>query len=173
MTLEFEPQLVDEVYEELKIIAGRTLRGFHARQSLNATDVVHEAWLRMQDQKCYAELGRRAFLTMGAVTIRRVLLDYVRKGRAEKRGGNAHRVPLFDSVALETGPSIDLLALNDALEQLAVHHPREAQAVELRFFGGLTHKEIAEALGVSLGTINADWNFARPWLALKLGEGAQ
>lgn len=167
---ELPRELLEEIYDELRAVARRTLAGWHA-QSVNATALVHEAWEKMRNQECYAGLDRAAYLSVAALSIRRILVDHCREKQTAKRGGDRERVPLFDSLVLDSGPSIDLLALDEALRRLAEIEPRRAQVVDLRYFGGLTEPEVAEALGVSLRTVADDWRFARAWLARRLGEG--
>ncbi len=167
---ELPRELIEEIYDELRAVARRTLAGWRA-QSLDATALVHEAWEKIREQDCSAGLDRAAYLGVAALSIRRILVDHYREKQTAKRGGDRQRVPLFDSVVLETGPSVDLLALDEALQGLAAITPRRAQVVDLRYFGGLTEPEVAEALGVSLRTVSDDWRFARAWLARRLGGG--
>ena len=165
------PELAREIYDELRAVARKCLRGWRAGHSLEATALVHEAWLRMERQDCFAELGREAFLGLAALSIRRILIEHYRARNTRRRGGDAERVPLFDSVVLDAGPTVDLLALDEALEALAAIEPCQAKVVELRFFGGLTEKEASAVLGVSLRTVSSDWRYARAWLARRLRSG--
>ena len=168
---ELPAELADEVYDELRSVARRTLGRWTPGQSLEATALVHEAWLRMAQQECFADLGRETFLSVAALSIRRILVDRYRARNTRRRSAGG-LVPLMESMVLETGPSIDLLALDEALEALAAIEPRQAQIVDLRFFGGLTENEVAEALGVSLRTVSSDWRYARAWLASRVDKEA-
>lgn len=153
------------VYDELHRIAARYVAGERSSTSLQATALVNEVCIRLLGWTPVAWQNRRHFFGVSAGMMRRVLVDIARRRLADRRGGaTAIRVP-FESVevaATERGP--DLLALDAALELLAAHDPRKAQVVELRFFGGLSVEETAEALGTSPRTVHADWAFARAWL---------
>ena len=165
------PELEDEIYDELRAVARGCLRSWRPGHSLEATALVHEAWLRLERQDCFADLGREAFLGLAALSIRRILVEHYRARNTRRRRADGERVPLFDSVVLDAGPSIDLLALDEALASLAAVEPRQAQVVELRFFGGLTEEEASRVLGVSLRTASSDWRYARAWLARRLRSG--
>lgn len=133
--------------------------------------LVNETWLRMKDQAGVAELGKRSFLAIAALNIRRILVEHHRARRTRRRDGG-DPLPLFESAALEHGPGIDILALHEALEHLETIAERSARVVELRFFGGMTEPEAADVLGVSLRTVSEDWRYARAWLAQRLGGEA-
>jgi len=159
--------LLSTAYEELRRIAEIHMRREYAGHTLQATALVHEAFLRLADQD--ARWNDRAhFCAVASQAIRRILVDHARsKGRA-KRGGDRNRVTLHDHDAVTGLPGVDILDLEEALEGLAALHARQARIVELRFFGGLTMPEIAEALGVSVRTVEGDWRMARAWLRREL-----
>ena len=153
------------VYDELHRIAARHLAGERSSISLQATALVNELCLRLLGWEPLRWQNRGHFFGVSAGMMRRVLVDVARRRRAERRGGpNAVRVPLdaIDPPAIE--PGSDVLAVDAALDALASTDPRKAKVVELRFFGGLSIEETAEALGVSVRTVHADWAFARAWL---------
>lgn len=157
------------VYDELHRIAARHLAGERASISLQATALVNELCLRLLGWEPLRWQNRGHFFGVSAGMMRRVLVDVARRRRAERRGGpKAVRVPLdaVDPPAIE--PGSDVLAVDAALEALASKDPRKAKVVELRFFGGLSIEETAEALGVSVRTVHADWAFARAWLYREL-----
>ncbi|MCB9892151.1 MAG: sigma-70 family RNA polymerase sigma factor [Planctomycetes bacterium] len=156
------------VYEELRSLAMRLLQG--PGGTLQATALVHEAWMKLSR---HAEgdgpwESRSHFLAVASKAMRQILVDHARGRSAKKRGGGAQRVTLddcLDAVESDTG---DVLALSEALRLLTELHPRQAQIVEMRFFGGATLEEVAEALSVGLSTVKADWRFARAWLRQEL-----
>jgi RNA polymerase sigma-70 factor (ECF subfamily) len=170
-------QLMPLVYDELRRLA----RGYMARESrdhtLQPTALVNEAYLRLIDQSRVNWRGRSHFRAVGARVMRRILIDHARRRGGLKRGGDLQRVTLGDSLLSPPDPDVDLpelLALNDALEELAQLDERQARVVELRFFGGLTTDEIAETLEVSERTVGNDWKHGRAWLkrALSHREGS-
>ena len=160
------------VYQELHRLAARYMAGERAGISLQATALVNEACLRLLDWDAVRWQNRAHFIGVSAQMMRRVLVDVARRRRAARRGGpGLVRVPL-DSVADPgSAPSVDLLAIDAALETFAQEDPRKAKIVELRFFGGLSIEEIAQTLGVSVRTVHADWAFARAWLYRALTTG--
>jgi RNA polymerase sigma factor (TIGR02999 family) len=158
------------VYDELLRVAHRHLAREAEGHSLSTTALVHEAYLRLRDQGTGAFNDRIHFFAMAARAMRRILVDHARRHHAAKRGSNPRRVPL-ESVerlgdgALDVEERAELLvALDEALVRLAELDSRQAQVVELRFFGGLTEEETAEALGIGLRTAKRDWAKARSWL---------
>jgi len=162
--------LVPLVHDELQRIARRCTRGDRAHQSVQATALVNEAYLRMVRVKHVDWQNRTHFLAMAARVMRRVLVDLARARHADKRGGRDVRVT-FDELALAApARETDVLRLDDALEALATLDDRKCRVVELRFFGGLTADETAVALGVSSKTVLRDWEFARAWLQRALTE---
>ena len=153
------------VYEELHRVAARYLVGERSSISLQATALVNELCLRLLGWRSVPWQNRGHFMGVSARMMRHVLVDIARRRRAERRGGpHAIRVPLEGIDIPASEPGADLLAVDMALQLLAVEDPRKAQVVELRFFGGLSIEEIAEALGISVRTVHADWAFARAWL---------
>ena len=160
--------LVPLVYDELRRLARLQMRVQAAGHTLQPTALVHEAYARLVGLKLDWQ-DRTHFLSMAARTMRRVLVDHARAKRAAKRGAGAVQVTLHDFHA-KTERSIDLLAINEAMESLSRQDERAATAIELSYFGGLTGREIAEALGISPATAERDLRFARSWLKRELSE---
>jgi RNA polymerase sigma factor (TIGR02999 family) len=162
-----ESLIFETVYEELKGIAGRQLRRERRDHTLQATALVHEAYLRLVGQEKLAGMDETAFLAIAARVMRQVLVDYARtRGRA-KRGAAAHRITLKE-VHLTTQRDVDVEALDEALTRLEALDPRQSRMVEMRYFGGMTIPEVAEALTVSPETVKRDWSMARVWLSREL-----
>ncbi|MEQ8788437.1 MAG: ECF-type sigma factor [Pirellulaceae bacterium] len=161
------------IYDQLHRLAEKALTRERAGHSLQPTLLVHDAYLRLQEQRNLNSADRSLVLAAGATIIRRLLIDYARRRRRQKRGGPGGRgIPLHVSVP-DDAKGLDVLELNDALEALAKELPRAARIVELKFFGGLTGEEIAQQLGISLRTVNNDWKFAKAWLYRELGPSAE
>lgn len=161
--------LLPVLYEDLRRIARREIGREHAPPTLNATDLVHEAYLRLAASRPEAA-DRAHMLALASRVMRQVLVDRARRRRADKRGGGAERVTLSGlPVAAGELDEAELLALDDALAQL---EPRQRQVVECRFFGGMSEAEIAEALGVTERTVRRDWVKARAWLYRDLYTGS-
>ena len=156
--------LVPLVHDELRRIARRCLYGERANHSVQATELVNEAFLRLVDVQHVDWQNRTHFLAMSARLMRRVLVDLARSRSADKRGGGAVRVTFDEAAIGGVAPEADVIRLHDALEALAAMDERKSHVVELRFFGGLTIDEIAAALQVSSKTVLRDWEFARAWL---------
>lgn len=153
-------RVIPHVYDELRAIARRQLRREREGHTLSATALVHEAWARLAAGGL-APTDRSHFLALASRSMRQVLVDHARRTLAQKRGGGWERTTLGDGAAsLDVDPA-ELVALDQALEQL---EPRQRQVVEFRFFGGLQESEIAEALGVTERTVRRDWVKARAWL---------
>lgn len=166
-------ELFEQVYAELRALAGSYLRRESPDWTLGATALVHEAYLRMIDQTRTDWRGRAHFFAVAAQAIRRVLVDHARRRKAAKRGGGARAAPaqtLADAAEPEPLPPVDLLALDEALDKLESLNARHARVVQLRFFGGLGLAECAEVLGVARSTVSEDWGAARAWLAAELDE---
>jgi RNA polymerase sigma factor (TIGR02999 family) len=163
-------RLVRAIYAELRRTAGGLMRHERPGHTLQASDLVNEALLRLLDGDALADVPNRRYL-FGAASeaMRQVLVDHARRRRALKRGGNRVRVPLDQVLAGFDEQGLDVIALHEALERLAHDHPRPAQVVTLRFFGGFSVPEVAENLEVSDTTIESDWRFARAWLKGQLG----
>ncbi len=157
-------RLMPLVYSELRGLAERYLQRERTDHTLQATALVHEAYLRLVDQSRVDWKSRAHFFAVAAEMIRRVLVDHARRHRAAKRGGTVRRVGLDERLGSEDHDRIDLLALDEALDELATLNDRHRRVVELRFFGGLTVEESAHVLDVSPETVRADWRMARAWL---------
>ena len=156
------------VHDELRRIARRCLYGERANHSVQATELVNEAFLRLVDVQHVDWQNRTHFLAMSARLMRRVLVDFARSRGADKRGGGVLRVTLDDAAVGGVAPEADVIRLDDALQALAALDDRKSRVVELRFFGGLTVDETAVALQVSSKTVLRDWEFARAWLQREL-----
>ena len=165
--------LMPLVHDELRRIARRCLYGQRANHSVQATELVNEAFLRLVDVQQIDWQNRTHFLAMSARLMRRVLVDLARSRGADKRGGGAVRVTLDDETIGAVAPDADMIRLDDALQALAAQDDRKSRVVELRFFGGLTVDEIAVALQVSSKTVLRDWEFARAWLERELTRGGR
>jgi RNA polymerase sigma-70 factor, ECF subfamily len=167
-------QLIPIVYDQLHRMALRYLAGERSDVSLQPTALVNEVCLRLLGWDQVRWKNRGHFFGVSAQMMRRVLVDIARKRKAERRGGaQAVRVPLEDVEIAAGDPCGDLVALDEALERLAVADPRKARVVELRFFGGLSLEETAEAVGISMRTVQNDWTFARAWLYRALTNSRQ
>jgi RNA polymerase sigma factor (TIGR02999 family) len=166
-------QLLPLVYDELRLLAAKKMSREPPGQTLEATALVHEAYLRLVDQKCpQAWNSRGHFLSAAAEAMRRILVERARHKKTVKAGGDRQRVELVD-VALSTAePDIDLLALNEALDKLERKDARLASLVKLRFFAGLTIEAAAEALNIATSTADSDWAYARSWLRLEMEGNA-
>jgi RNA polymerase sigma factor (TIGR02999 family) len=160
--------LIPLVYPDLRRIAHRRLRSEPAALTLDTTALVHETYLNLVDQTRCDWNDRAHFFAVASRLMRRVLIDYARRKKAEKRGGGAVRVTLQEEMAATDPRFGDLLALDDALEELSAHHERMGRVVECRFFGGMTVEETAAALDVSTRTVERDWTRARAYLKRKL-----
>jgi RNA polymerase sigma factor (TIGR02999 family) len=156
--------LMPLVYQELRRIAGRSLQRERGSHTLQPTALVHEAFLRLVDQRDVRWHNRAHFFAIAAQLIRRILVDHARRRSAAKRGAGADKVTLEHEIAVSPTRSVETLALDQALSRLMELEPQQARIVELRFFGGLTNEEVGEVLGVSSRTVMRDWNMARAWL---------
>jgi RNA polymerase sigma factor (TIGR02999 family) len=161
-------QLLPLVHDELRRLAKRYIARERPDHTLQATALVNEAYLRLIDLKQIRWQDRAHFFAMSARTMRRILVDFARARRNDKRGGNAARVALDEALVVSKEAAQDLVALNEAVEALAVIHPRKGEVVELRFFGGLSLEETAEVLHISVDTVKRDWRFAKLWLLREL-----
>jgi RNA polymerase sigma factor (TIGR02999 family) len=140
------------------------MSGERPDHTMQTSALLNEAYLRLVDQKNIHWQDRSHFFGIAARLMRQVLVDYARKRRYAKRGGDAHRVPLDEAMIVSAERAADVVALDDALKRLAEIDQRQSQIVELRFFGGLSIEETAEVLGVSPGTVMRDWTLAKAWL---------
>ena len=163
--------LIPLLYTELRGIAARCLQSERAGHTLQPTALVHEAYMRLVDQRAANYHNRGHFMAVAAMVMRRILVRHAVRRSAAKRGGGAARVPLQDDVGASEGRSLDLVALDEALDKLAGHDPRKAKVVEQRFFGGIEMSQIAENLGVSISTVKRDWEYARTWLMREVQKG--
>lgn len=157
-------RLMPLIYDELRQIARGYLQGERADHTLQATGLVHEAYLRLVDQTTTTWQNRAHFFGVAAGVMRRVLVDHARRHRTEKRGGTWDKLEFDEALAPGFSRRVDLVALDDALQDLAKRDPRQSQIVELRFFGGLTTEEAAEVLDVSPRTVKREWRRAKAWL---------
>ena len=162
--------LLPAVYDELHARAARFMRGERSGHTLQPTALVHEAYLRLVDQRQVDWQCRAQFFAAAAATMRRVLVDHARTHRRKKRGGGAIQVTLDEAVGGEEQWDFDVLAVNEALERLAHVDERQARVVELRFFGGLSVEETAEVMELSPRTVGSEFQHARAWLKVELAR---
>ena len=160
-------QLMPLVYDELHVLAHRRLQGERTGHTLQTTDLIHEAYLRLAGAEVDWE-NRVHFFAVAAQMMRRILVDHARSRGRAKRGGGAALVTLEDVAIVETAPSADLVALDEALGRLSTLDPRKARVVELHYFGGLTYDETATAIGVSAATVERELRMAKAWLYREL-----
>ena len=156
--------LMPLVYDELRRIAGGYIRRERPGHTLQATALVNEAFVRLAAEKTRPFASRTHFLAVAALSMRQILVQRARARKAAKRGGAPRRVTLDAGLVAGEAPSVDVLALDEALTRLAALDPEQARIVELRYFGGLTIEETAGAVGVSPATVKRQWTMARAWL---------
>jgi RNA polymerase sigma factor (TIGR02999 family) len=162
-------RLMPLVYDQLRALADRSLCHERSGHTLQGTALVHEAYLKLVDQRQVRWQDRAHFFGVAAQLMRRILVDHARRHRAAKRGSGERRLPLDEAEAAASQPPlVDWLALDGALDRLATLDERQARIVELRFFGGLTIEETAAVLQVSPATVKNDWSLARAWLYREL-----
>jgi RNA polymerase sigma-70 factor, ECF subfamily len=164
-------RLLSLVYQELRSIAARSLRMERAGHILQPTALVHELYLRLFGGEPVDYVDRTHFFAVAARQLRRILIDHARRVHAEKRGHGHIAVSLAGIDAPANAISEDLIAVNEALDELEKLDPRCAQVVDLRFFAGLTEEEVTHVLGISKATVKRDWDFARAWLHSRLTKG--
>jgi RNA polymerase sigma-70 factor (ECF subfamily) len=157
-------QLMPVVYRELRRLAHRHIAREDAGHTLQTTALVHEAYLRLVDQKKAHLQNRAHFFAIAAQMMRRILVDYARGRRYAKRGGGAREVSFDETMVVSDGRAAGVIALDEALTTLAGFDERKSKMVEMRFFGGLSIEETAEVLGVSPATVRRDWTLAKAWL---------
>ncbi|MFZ0391251.1 MAG: sigma-70 family RNA polymerase sigma factor [Calditrichia bacterium] len=163
-------QLMPMVYDELHRMAQLKLLRERRGHTLNATALVHEAYLKLVDQNQVDWQNRAHFFAIASQAMRRILINYAQMRLAEKRGGGNPVVTFMEESVPREARAEELLALDEALNRLAEMNQRQSQVVEYWFFGGLTHEEIAEVVGVSLPTVRRDWRLARAWLTKELKQ---
>jgi RNA polymerase sigma factor (TIGR02999 family) len=162
-------KLMPLVYDELRRLATNYLRRERGNHTLQPTALVNEAYLKLVDQRNAKWQNRAQFFGISAQLMRRILVDHARQHGAAKRGGSKQqRLSITSAERVVKQPEIDLLALNEALEELTLMDPQQAQIVELKFFGGLSIEETAEVLGIGHATVERDWKIARAWLRRQL-----
>ncbi|HYL72846.1 MAG TPA: sigma-70 family RNA polymerase sigma factor [Bryobacteraceae bacterium] len=164
-------QLAPLIYDELRRLAAYYIRGERPDHTLQATALVHEAYIKLVGQDIDWQ-SRAHFFAVAAQVMRRVLVDYARAAKADKRAGKLHRIPLESALVYAEEQSGELIALDEALERLGQWDPRQSRIVELRFFAGLSVEETAEVLGISTRTVKRDWSMARAWLYSELTKVA-
>ena len=165
-------QLLPVVYQELRRMAGNYLRQENPGHTLQPTALVHEAWLRLIDQARVDWRNRAQFFGVAAQMMRRILVDHAKAKHREKRGGDAVKLSIDDVINLSRERAADLLALDDALDELTRVDERKSRVVELRYFGGFTVEEIAQILEVSPETVMRDWKLAKAWLYQQIRQEA-
>jgi RNA polymerase sigma factor (TIGR02999 family) len=163
-------ELAPLVDAELRRLARSYLRRERAGHTLQTTALINEAYVRLIDSRRVHWQNRAHFYGLAARVMRQILVDFSRRRNYQKRGGGFQQITLVDAIAVEPGTDPDILALDEALQELATVDERKAQVVEMRFFGGLTEKEVALALRVSPETARRDWRMARTWLLRKLSQ---
>ncbi len=163
-------RLIPLVYQELRRLAHRQMRRERAGDTLQTTALVNEAYLRLVDYERMQPRDRAHFLAIAAQAMRRILIERARSRRSAKRGSGAQKVSLDEAAEVSNERAADVLALDEALTQLAAIDPRKSQIVELKYFGGLTIEETAEVLEVSAPTVERDWRTARIWLHREIGK---
>lgn len=171
-----QPAALDElapiVYAELRRLAAAYMRRERPEHTLQPTALIHEAYMRLVDQSLPVFDSRTHFFGVAARIMRQVLVDFARARRAEKRGSGL-KAPLDDAIHLSANPSADLIDLHEALERLAAFDPRKANVIEMRYFGGLTREEVADALHLTLATVKRDLMLAEAWLRRELAQRPQ
>lgn len=163
--------LMPQVYDELRNIARRSLQRERPDHTLQTTALVHEAYLRLVDQRKVNIQHRGHFFAVAAQVMRRILVDHARSHVAGKRGGGAEKVALDDNAAIAPAIDLDFVALDASLNRLAALDPRQGRIVELRFFGGMTVEETAAVLDLSPATVKNEWRLAKAWLFSELSGG--
>ncbi len=163
-------KLVPLVYDELRRMAKRYMRGQSSAHTLQTTELIHEAYLKLVDNEEKQWKNRSHFFGVAAQAMRHILVDYARAKQSQKRGGIQNQITLDENAVMFKDSSDDIVALNDALLKLEKLDERKVKVVEMKFFGGLTMEEIGEVLKISPETVKRDWRFARTWLLRELSE---
>lgn len=156
------------VYQDLRRLSQYYLQDERPGHTLQSTAIVHEVYLRLCGQQGSEWTGRAHFFAVAAKMIRRILVDHARQKSAAKRGGKVHSQPFEEALTIPVQPEVDLVTLNEAMDELAAFDMRKSQVVEMRFFAGLSAKDIAVVLGTTEPTVRRDWNIARAWLYRRL-----
>ena len=164
-------KLVPLVYNELRRLAARCLQRERENHTLQATALVHEAYLKLTAQRSARWQNRAQFFALAAQAMRRILVDYARTQQRIRRGGKQQKVTLDEALLVSPGRTEELIAVHESLSRLEKLDPRESRIVELRYFGGLTVEEVAEVLGISSKTVTREWNTAKAWLYGDLKDG--
>jgi RNA polymerase sigma factor (TIGR02999 family) len=159
-------RLMPHVYEELRRLAHSYIKRERPNHTLQTSGLINEAYLRLVNQSQLKLKNRTHFFGIAARLMREILVDYARKRKYAKRGGDAQRVPFEENLIVSDERAADIVALDDALKELSEIDPRQSQIVELRFFGGLSIDEAAEVLNISPGTVMRDWTLAKAWLRI-------
>jgi RNA polymerase sigma factor (TIGR02999 family) len=167
--LEAREELIPLVYQELRSLASAYLRRERPDHTLQPTALVHEAYIRLVDQRNVTWENRHHFFGAAAQLMRRILMDHARSHLAEKRGSGVAKVALTEAVVMSQEQPAQMLLLNDCLTRLAALDPQQGQIVELRVFGGLTVEEITAIMGISSSTVKRDWALAKAWLSREIG----
>jgi RNA polymerase sigma-70 factor, ECF subfamily len=162
--------LMSAIYSDLHRLAFTHMQDERCDHTLQPTAIVHEAYLKLIDQRNTNWSDRAHFFAVASTIIRRILLDHAREHKAAKRGGGRERVPIEVAAGIGYAANVDLLALDDALAELAELDPQQAKVVEMRYFGGLTIEEVAEVLGIGKRTVDRQWQCAKAWLFCRLAE---
>ncbi len=161
------------LYEELRAIAGRRMQQERKSHTLQATEIVHEAFIKLISQDDLSVMNRSHFFSIAASAMRQILVDYARRRQAGKRGGNWQKIE-FDAIPLyDVQRDGELLAIDEALQRFSQHYERQSKVVELRYFIGFTNEEIAACLDLSLSTVKRDFAFAKAWLQRELSGDEQ
>lgn len=164
-------QLLPQVYDELHLLAERYLFCERPDHTLQPTALIHEVYIRLSDQENSPWTDREHFIAIAARAMRQVLVNHAVRHKAKKRGGGWREAALDEALAIFEERSVDLLALNEALDKLAEFDPRQSRIVELRFFGGLSVGGVAQVMKIGERTVEREWSMARAWLRRELGAG--
>lgn len=163
-------ELLPLVYSQLKAMAGNQLKGERPNHTLNATALVHEAYLKLVHQDRVSWQNRAHFFAIAAQAMRRVLINYAKSRLADKRGGGQPIVTFNEEVMSGDSPAEEIIALDEALTRLKEIDERQSRIIELRFFGGLTEQEVAQVMKISESTVKRDWRMARAWLTREMKQ---
>jgi RNA polymerase sigma factor (TIGR02999 family) len=163
-------QLMPLVYDELRQMARRYMRGQPSGHTFQSTELIHEAYLKIAKQDEHNWQNRAHFFSVAAKAMRQILVDHARSKNSKKRGGLIEKITLAENLAASANRSEQIVALDSALKELEILDKRKSRVVEMKFFGGLNLEEIGEVLKISPETVKRDWSFARTWLSRKLAN---